>query len=159
MTSMMKRMCVTAAVVVVLPLLLSGCGDDESDGEEITLAQVASDWTAISVEYESDFDPNERVDVINDLNGTFDLTIDEDGDYVTSINLPGQGIEIDAGTVSVVNGDQLRFDPDDDAPETADARLSNGGNRLTLEFDNAEYDFDGNGSEEEANARMILVRL
>lgn len=155
----MKRMHITTALLLALPLLVSGCGDDEENGEDLTLALVASDWTAISVEFESDFDPNDTVDIINDLNGTFELTIEENGDYVISTTLPGEGTSIDTGTVSVVNGDELRFDPDDDFADTAEARLSNGGNRLTLEFENAEYDFDGNGSDEEAIARMILVRL
>src|SRR5688500_7454330 len=69
-----KKASVLAVFSLALPLLLVGCGDDEEDGEDLTLALVASNWTAISVEFESDTDPLERVDVINDLNGTFIVT-------------------------------------------------------------------------------------
>jgi hypothetical protein len=148
-----------AVVLALTPLaLFAGCSDDEDTDDEVELAEIADTWEASSFVYTSDSNPQQSVDLVDDFNATFTLQIDEDGDYQFVTNVPGENPDVETGDVEMVGDQRIQFDPSDSAPETADVTLSNDADRLTLFFEDAAFDFDEDGDEEEADLTVVLNR-
>lgn len=124
----------------------------------VTAAGVAGAWSALSWLFVSDADSAEQVDLLVELNASATLTIAETARYALTLILPGQVTSMEVGSIRAFANGTLKFDPDDDAASTASFVLSDGNNRLTLTFRSTEYDFDGDGRTEPANATLVLIR-
>lgn len=104
-------------------------------------------------EYTSDADPGTSEDLINDLGGTYSITLVVDGTYYWQLTVSGS-TQTESGTFEVA-GNQLILTPDGGAPTTY--RFTFDEIFMTLYHDGVSYDF-GAGVEA-ADLRIRLDRF
>lgn len=104
-------------------------------------------------EYTSDADPGTAEDLINDLGGTYSITLVVDGTYHWQLTVSGS-TETGSGTF-VVSGNQLILTPG--SGPTTTYRFTFDEIFMTLYDDDVSYDFGG-GSEP-AELRILLDRF
>ena len=156
----------TTALVLLTAAAIPACAD-QHDPTSITFDDLVGSWTAQSLVYASHDNSALAIDVIGTLDGDLELTIRSDRSFVGSIAVPGQtqGRVPIGGTVDLNMGIEtirVDFDPQTEAGGiledfTADYDLSSGGDVLTWTYDDARFDFDGDGVEEDATVTVVLV--
>jgi hypothetical protein len=142
-----------AAVIAV------GCGDEEGTGPGAGVApeDLVGTWRATALTFTNPQDPSQSVDPIA-LGGHFTLTVAGDSTYWAVMAAPGEIPEIATGSWVIERGFLLVTD--DSVPgETTAFEVSLSGSSLTLVTDEEEFDFDGDGVEEPAELRMVLLRV
>lgn len=126
--------------------LLAACGSST----DITVENLEGVWDATVYVFTNQANTSETVDIVAVDQASMVLTVQANG-TTSSVFDDGQGgTSSDSGTFTA-EGDMLTL-----GGITFQASLS--GDRLTLTNDDAQFDFDDNGSDEPATARITLQR-
>lgn len=129
--------------------VLAACGGNTGP----TSQDLLGFWGGVEYEYTSDADPDVTVDLINDLQGTYGITLIYDGTYEWQLTVSGV-TETGSGTFEV-SGNRLTLTPDAGSPVvytfTFDRIF------LTLFNDQASYDFGA--GDEPASLHIRLDRF
>lgn len=141
---------------VVLSLLVVAalaCGDG-SVGP--AASDITGTWQATQVEYVSVAQPSQSVDLIADEDWTVTLALAANGTYTFTQTPPGEQPQTSTGTWEL-DGDVFNV-----APTGTQYRLqfeiALSGSTLSLTGADAEYDFDDDGSPEDAKLNLVLTR-
>ena len=147
-----NRMFVVSALSLLSGVALA-CGDDAAGPSP---SEITGTWQATHVEYVSVAQPTVSVDLIVDEDYTVTLVLAANGSYTFTQTPPGEPPQTSTGTWEV-DGDVF-----DVAPTGTQYRLqfeiALSGNTLSLSGADAEYDFDGDDTPEDAKLNMVLTR-
>jgi hypothetical protein len=121
------------------------CGDSTG----ITPEDLAGTWEATEIVFTNQANTSESVDLV-DLGASLTVTVNASGAVSTVFDDGQGGTDSDSGTLSV-DGTTLTI-----GGETFEAERS--GDNLTLTDATAEYDFDDDGSDDDATLVIRLVR-
>ena len=149
---------------LVLTSLTSCSSDDEGPGIMLTCSTISvsdftGNWNATNADFSSTTD-NTRIDII-DEGGSVTFSVQSNGGFTITVNLPGESPDIFSGTLGfneeeyscglivIFAGDA----PDD--YELFNIQLNN--NILTISGITT-FDIDGDGSEEPAIVDLTLTR-
>ena len=127
-------------------VLATGCGDATG----LTVEDLVGTWQAQSYTFVDDATGQLSEDLVALQGAAFTLVVTADGQATTVFNDGVGGTSSDSGQLSS-DGSTLTLGGD-----TFSASRS--GNTLTLVDTNAEYDFDGDGSDEPADLTIQLQR-
>ena len=142
---------------------LGSCNSEEDgpdcslQGTKLSMSDISGSWTATSATFFTISDPIETVDVVAE-GGTVTLSIQSNGSFTLTIVESGGPSDVSSGDFCF-DEDLLvvRFDGDAaDDWEYYRVQLT-GGNNLSIGGP-AEFDFDGNGTDEPAEIELSLVR-
>jgi hypothetical protein len=140
------------ALLLLLPL---GCGDEGPD-DELTYAELAGTWSLFSLVFTSDANPATTFD-FRAAGGSGSLIFEADTTFLLIlVPDPGSPTESVTGPVDLEGSTVVLTDEAD--PDLPLLTGSVEGNRLTLDTENAEYDFDGDGTEEPARVSTVFTR-
>ena len=128
---------------------LAGC----DDGTGTTAQELLGLWGGVEYEYTRDADPGTTVDIVNDLGGTYSITLISGGTYSWQLLVSGTNTT-GTGTFEV-SGNRLTLTPTGGSPTTYTFTFDE--IFLTLRNEEASYDF-GSG-EEPASLRILLDRF
>ena len=150
-----KRVLFHIAIVAFLPFFI-GCNKNKNeyplDGPNLSMNDISGNWKATSANYSYD---TLFFDVIAE-GGSVSLMIESNGRFTFTLKIPEEADEVSAGQLGF---DEewlaITFDDDPGEYEYFFIGLSNG--VLTLRGP-AEFDFEGDGTEEPANVDLILIR-
>ena len=133
-----------------------GCDDDHGPSEPLTYAQLSGTWVLLSLVFTSDANPAVTYD-FRGRGGSGSLQFAADTTFVfTIVPDPGSPAESDSGPVGIQgNTVVLTADADPDLPLLSGSLI---GGQLRLNTDDAEYDFDGDGTDDPARVSAIFVR-
>jgi hypothetical protein len=147
-----RRWALGLALTLAGPGLLA-CGDDNGNGpNDNPLSQLAGTYTATQFVFRSVADPNTTFDLVADAGASFDLSIQANGDYTLVGSLPGFPDQTEQGTVEI-DGDQITLNSDDTSSGTFDLD----GSTLTIDLTSgAEFDFDGDATDEPATVHIVF---
>lgn len=132
---------------------VAGCGDDEPSGpapEEIT-----GTWNATKAEYVMSEPPNTAVDLVA-LGGSVTLTLGEGGDFEFVVTPPAEASFTTNGTWTL-GGETLSLTPEG-MPFSWQFDVALSGDSLGLSGASVEYDFDDDGTPEQATLNLLFVR-
>jgi len=157
----MARTSTLLAAFVLLSLLIAACSTTEEGkfslhGSVYSVSDIAGTWQATAAQFSRAVaEPALLVDIV-EQGALVVLTIESDGDFTLSISGAPNGSEVSTG--------RLGFDEDllvisfDDAPDDWEYYgISATDVSLTVSGP-AEYDFEGDGSEEPANVTFEFER-
>jgi hypothetical protein len=144
-------------VAVVATLLISSCGDTTAPPPET----LVGTWNATSVELVSVANPAVQVDLVADFGATVTLVLAEDEDFTLTVAYMGEEPGGPWGTSSEVSGtwsstDILTLRTSPTSEWQFEIQLN--GDALTLTEADASFDFDGNGTPEDAKLSLDLTR-
>ncbi len=145
----MKRLTLGALAIAVA----AGIGCNESTG--VTVEDLAGTWTASQYLFTNPANTSETFDFIG-AGGSLSFTVDAAGAFTATIVEPGDAPETLTGTIAV-EGDILTISESGQGSPTP-YLATRSGNTLTLTTDDESYDFDGDGTDDLASARIVLVR-
>jgi len=138
-------------VRVVAPLvagLALACGSDVAEED------IVGTWNATEFVFSNFEDPVTDFDVIA-MGGDLSIVIRANGTYTLTVSLPFADPEVIDGDW-VLNGGVLTLD--DGTVDEAVFEISLSGNTLTLHTEDAEFDFDEDGTDDPAQVDVTLVR-
>jgi hypothetical protein len=141
----------------ILPLFLllalaAGCGDDDDQGP--APEQITGEWLATKVEYVSS-PPGTTVDIVV-AGGTGTLELNANGEFHLVVTPAGEAARTTDGAWTL-NGDVLRLTPAG-MPFSWEYDVSLASGNLSLRGAAVEWDFDGDGTNEQATSNMGFVR-
>lgn len=137
---------------LLIAALLGGCGSDDPAAPEPE--EITGLWTATRVEY-VERPAGADVELVA-LGGGVTLDLDRSGDFTYALTPPGEAVQTTVGAW-VLDGDVLRLTPlGMPFSWEFDATLSAG--ELTLAGASVEYDFDDDGTPEQATLNLTLER-
>jgi hypothetical protein len=141
------------ALPALVALLTLGCGD-EGPSEDLTYAELVGNWPLLSLVFTSDADPATTFD-FQAAGGSGSLTFQPDTTFIfVLLRDPGSPTESASGPVELT-GETITLTDDDD-PDLPLLSGHRSGTRLVFETENAEYDFDGDGTEEPARVDVVF---
>lgn len=152
--------CVLFITGLVLLTTFAACDSGEDDfsleGDGISMRDIAGTWAATRAFFSRAADgPAVSVEIVR-LGGTATLMIQTNGRFTFTTALPGESPDVTTG--------QLGFDEDllvviyDDEPDDFDFfGIQFSGNTLSISGPGT-YDFNGDGTEEDAIIELDLVR-
>ena len=146
---------VRSAAAVLLMLLQPGCGD-EGPNDELTYEALQGTWVLFSLTFTSDANSSTTFD-FRAAGGSGSLRFEADRTFLM-ILVPDPGSPTDSvtGPVALEGSTVVLTDASDpDLPLLSGTMV---GQRLVLETENAEYDFDGDGTDEPARVSAVFVR-
>ena len=117
---------------------------------EITIENLEGTWDATAYVYTNKANTSQQVNIVTVHSATLTLVVLADGTTTSTFNDGQGGTSSNSGQFTAA-GTTLTL-----AGTTYEAELD-GGN-LTLTTENAEYDFDNNGSKDPATATITLDR-
>jgi hypothetical protein len=133
--------------------LATACSDSTAPSD-VTAADLVGTWDASSVVFTPDAGGT-AVDVVL-LGFGFEITFNAEGGYTATTQVPLEDPDIEIGTFTVANG-VITLSPVGEDAETL--RIDSfSGSMLVVTDTNAEYDFDGDDVEEDANMTATLVK-
>ena len=139
-----------ATLATGMVLALTACGV----GTGISAGDLDGVWDAVVLEFSNPDSADQVVEAIN-LGASLTLTFRSDGTYTLETSFPGEPDETDTGTFVVV-GSILTLDPG--SGNAFDAAIARTGDRLALESNDAEFDWNDDGVEDPAFLRVALQR-
>jgi hypothetical protein len=145
-------------MVVIAVLLASSCGGGTSGPPPETLVGT---WNATSVELVSVANPADRVDLVADLGATVTLVLEADDDFTLTVTYTGEEPGGPWGTSSEVTGtwsatDVLTLQTSPTSNWQFEIDLH--GDSLSLTEADTSFDFDGDGTVEDADLSLDLTR-
>ena len=140
------------ALLLLLPL---GCGD-AGPNDELTYAELAGTWSLFSLIYTSDASPSTTFD-FRAAGGSGSLTFEADTTFLL-ILVPDPGSPTESATGPVALEGSTVVLTDDADPDLPLLSGTLAGQRMTLETEDAEYDFNGDGTDEPARVSTVFVR-
>ena len=151
----LKRVVYHIAILALLPFLVA-CNKDKNeyplDGPNLSMNDISGTWKATTANYHYD---TLFFDVIAE-GGSVSLVIQSNGRYTFTLKLPDEADNVSAGQLGF--DDEwlaISFDDDPGEYEYYFIELANG--ILTLRGP-AEFDFEGDGTEEPASLNLMLIR-
>ena len=155
----------TLSLFIFCMVVVSCSSDDEGEdftlnGTTIAMADIAGDWNATRGVFQStSLGPAFQVDVV-DQGGTITMNIQSDGKFSITVTELGEAPETTTGRMAF-DEDLLVIFFDDDPGEWEFFGIFHSEPNLSISGGNgsAEYDFDGDGSEEPANVDFEFVRI
>ena len=138
----------------LLAVFAAGCSDSTAP-EDITLAHLVGTWNATSATF-AEVGGSGSADAIA-LGATLSITVGPSGSYTINVSFPGEGDEVETGTLTVTNGviTATPTNPLED-PETIQIRSLDGDN-MTLFFPDEEWDFTDDSVDNETDATLTIV--
>ena len=133
--------------------LATACSDSTAPAD-VTAADLAGTWDASSVVFTPDAGGT-AVDVVP-MGFGLEITFNAEGGYTATFTEPGEAPDLEIGTYTVVNG-VLTLTPAGEDAETMTID-SFSGSTMVVTDSNAEFDFDGDDTEEPANMTATLVK-
>jgi hypothetical protein len=126
------------------------CGDSTTG---VQPADLAGTWAITSLEFD-EIGGTGSVDFIADLGAIGTITIESDGSFEFSVTLAGS-TDTDPGILTV-DGSDVTLDFGDN---TSQGTISRDGDVVTIEIETgAEFDFDDDGSDDPATARIVMEK-
>jgi hypothetical protein len=146
---------VRGAAVVLLLLFQPGCGD-EGPNDELTYQALEGTWILFSLTFTSDANSSTIFD-FRAAGGSGSLRFEADSTFLMIlVPDPGSPTESITGPVALEGSTIVLTDAaDPDFPLLSGSIVDQ---RLALETENAEYDFDGDGTDEPARVSAVFVR-
>ena len=153
------------ALLLVSLLLAYACDDEDDDdftinGTNIAMADIAGSWNATKGLFGSTaLGPVVETDVVAD-GGTLTLNIQSTGRFTLTITVAGQAPEVTTGRMAF-DVDLLVIFFDDDPEEWEYFSITHNEPNLFISGGNgsAEFDFDGDGTDEPANVDFVFTRI
>lgn len=144
-------------IALVAALLISSCGDTTAPPPE----SLVGTWNATSVELVSVANPAVQVDLVADRGATVTLVLAEDNDFTLTVTYAGEEPGGPWGTSSEVIGtwsstDILTLQTSPTSQWQFEIQLI--GDALTLTEADTSFDFDGDGTPEDAKLGLDLTR-
>ncbi len=131
----------------------AGCSSEAATGP---LADLVGTWTVVQLEYANQANSSEVVNVLT-LGRTATFSVTNEGDWRLIVIRPSPvRFEIDDGTLTL-QGDSL-FLSETGGSGPVGFAMDLTGETLTLVTEEAEYDFDSDGTEEPAYFTMAMRR-
>lgn len=145
-------------VAIVAVLLTASCGQSDSAPPPETLVGT---WTATSVKLVSMANTAVQVDLVADLGAAVTLVLGPDNNFTLTVAYTGDEPGGPWGTSSVVTGtwsstDVLTLQMSATSQWQCEVDLN--GDSLTLTEADTSFDFDGNGTVEDADLSFELTR-
>lgn len=138
---------------------LSSCGSDEGPsltGTNTSISDIAGNWEATSAFFSfAGTGPVVETDVVAD-GGSVSLSIQNNGRFTLIVNVPGRATETTTGQLGF-DEDLLTVSYDEDPGEFEYFSIQNTTNTLSISGP-AEFDFDGDGTDEAAIVALDFVR-
>ncbi len=132
--------------------LITGCGDGDSTG--VSLDDLAGTYAATSFEFRAVGDPTTTYDLVQDGGATIELTVEADADYLLVAQVPGFPDDMESGTLDIT-GDDITFNSTD----VSSGPFSLSGSILTITITSgAEFDFDGDATDEPATVHLVFQK-
>jgi hypothetical protein len=140
--------------LALLVLLQLGCGDEGPD--ELTYGDLVGTWPLLSLVFTSDANPSTTFDFLAS-GGSGSLHFEADTTFLLIlVPDPGSPSETIEGPVTLEGTTVvLTSEADPDVPLLSGSLVDG---RLTLETEDAEHDFDGDGTDEPARVSAVFVR-
>jgi hypothetical protein len=154
-----------SVLVVILLVVFSGCGDDGSKPNLITIADFEGSWETLTYRITSSANPALTLEIIS-LGATMEWDADDRGNFDGSAFIPaalaGQDLDLDVqGTFSLLSQDSVLivFIPEYPPFLTQTrAEFSLVGDLLSFDDENSEFDFDADGQMEAAKFQGTFMR-
>ena len=147
-------------LAIVAALLASSCGDDDTGPPPETLVGM---WNATSVDMVRMANPTDQVDLVSDLDATVTLELDASDEFTLTVTYAGEGpggpppwgtSSSVAGTWSATDVLTLTTSPTSEWQFEIDLN----GDTLVLTEADTSFDFDGDGTVEDADLSFELTR-
>lgn len=139
---------------------LAACGDLSEFVKPITPAEISGEWHATDAVLTSVDDPTVSFDALAAGLRLF-LRFSIDGDFQWIVQEPNEEDRVVLGTYEIVD-DFILVEPTEEPGDTIafayEFQTSKTAFSLTLLTDDADYDFNGDGTEEPANLFAIVIR-
>ncbi len=137
-------------------LVASSCGSGSTGLQENPdVVPFVGSWRATSLVVTSKANPDISPDLIQEQGAQFDLNVQPSGQYTAILTYLSQA-STEIGFVSV-SGNVITLERTFPSPQTSTATYTLQGDVLTLEGD-TEFDFNLDGTAEEARSRIVLIR-
>lgn len=139
-----------SALALALSLGAAACGDDPIGPGQWTMDDLEGTWTVTRYEYTSDADPGDTFDLIDQgTSGT--IVINANGNYTLTFDTPGlPDPVVTTGTFTVdANGNVV------DSQEGGTINITRDGDTITIRDESAEFDFDGDDIDEDADLVVV----
>lgn len=141
-------------------LLTAACSSDDEDfsleGDNFSISDIAGSWIATSAVFDiAGTGPSQRIDVVEE-GGTVTLVIQNNGRFTLTVTQVGEAPEVTTGRLGF-DEDLLVVSYDDDPDEFEFFGSQFSGNNLSIQGP-AEFDFDGDGTDDPARVSLDLVR-
>jgi hypothetical protein len=131
------------------------CGDD-GPAEDLTYADLIGQWSLLSLVITSDADPSTTFD-FRAAGGSGSLHFEADSTFLlVLLPDPGSPTQSSTGPVTLDEGTVVLTDDADPDGPVLTGTLSGG--RLAFETDQAEFDFDDDGTDEPAHISAVFTR-
>jgi hypothetical protein len=149
------------AILLALGFAVAGCGEEDGLTPQDDLDFFVGDWEAEELSVSSRPDPGQpgdtvvTVDLI-DAGSSFRINIQPSGQYTATLTFLARPVT-EIGTLEI-DGDQITFFRDFPLPDTASGTVTQLSADRILLLGETAFDFDLDGSGEEADLRSELVR-
>jgi hypothetical protein len=135
--------------------LQHACGGD-GPSEDLAYADLIGQWSLFSLIITSDADPSTAFD-FRAAGGSGSLHFEADTTFLlVLLPDPGSPTQSSTGPVTLEQGSVVLTDDAD--PDTPLLTGTLSGQRLDFETDDAEFDFDGDGTDEPAHVSAVFTR-
>ena len=143
----------------LLLICIYACGEDEGldlDGSEISISDIAGSWNATRAEFDiAGSGTSMAIDVVEE-GGTVTLVIQSNGRFTLTITEMGEDPEISTGQMSF-DEDLLVVEWDDSPGDDEFFSIQSTANTLSISGQ-AEFDLDGDGTDDPARAELDFER-
>lgn len=155
------------ALTLAATAFLVACSDlDDGSGLD-PLSQMSGSWSAEHFIYENAAGGEQRVDVVEDVGGSFAITIQSSGSFSGSYLLPdfdtGEGTSLPVtGTISVQSQSTLRINfsgPGASQLEDMNVDYQLTSSRLLWESDDVSFDFTPHNGQADAVPATLVVEM
>ena len=153
-------------VLALLPVILfTGCSDDGSEPDLITIADFAGSWETVTYRVTNSAIPANSLEIIS-MGATLEWEADDSGHFTGSAFIPaalaGQDLNMAVnGNFSLISQDSVVINFTPELPPfltQTRAEFELTGNLLSFTDENSTFDFDGDGNEEAAIFEGTFVR-
>lgn len=140
-------------------VIFLSCGSDDGPslvGTDISIADIAGNWSATSAVFDiATAGPSIRVDVVEE-GGSVILQIQNNGRFTLTVTVMGRAPEVSTGQMGF-DEDLLTVSFDDDPDDFEFFGIQHTVTTLSINGP-AEFDFDGDGTQEPAIVGLIFIR-
>lgn len=150
------RQLLTLSLALLMSAFLSACDNDPTGAERFTLDELSGSLDATRLQFTSNADPNQRVDLVSE-GGRLSLQIDREGRFFETFFNPRTGVtETRTGTAQL-RGSELVLQDDGAATPRIFVLRRNDSDSFRLTRTNDRFDF-GTGSLQPATFEADLRR-